>query len=129
MRRTTVAVSHPGFIVDMNSIVRENGVSIDWDKVDADAKGDKYIKGGTLMCEGPDGVYPRSKEAGAVLATLILTTDASTVTPTDALNGYGALRAGYFYKNLLPESSDANFDTYISELGPMFQFQTYKDVR
>lgn len=126
MQRTKQVVSTPGFVADPNSLQRGPGVTIDWDKVTANAEGRKVIKAGTLMNDGDAGAYPSSVDASA--ATFILTTTAAHDSKSDALSGYGDLRGGVLYKNLLPEFGEANFDTRLAALS-QFTFLTYRDQR
>ena len=129
MQRTKVVTSRPGFVIDPASVTRTGGVAVDWDNVAADADGNQRLKAGTLLVEGANGVYPRKEEQGTGKASLILATDADKDSHTDSLTGYGAYRGGYFYKTLLPDSGEANFDTWLGELGAMFAFDDYKDVK
>jgi len=49
-----------------------------------------------------------------------------------ALSGYGVVIGGVVFKNLLQESGNADFDTWLSELkeaGTGFAFETYSDDR
>lgn len=123
--RTRTIVTTPSFVADPNSLQRGGGVTIDWDKV-AEQDGRKVVKAGTLMTDGDMGAYPAAADAST--ATFILTTTASKDSKTDALTGYGDLRGGVVYKNLLPESSEADFETRIDALSH-FTFLTYRDQR
>ena len=123
--RTKRVVSTPGFVADPNSLQRGGGVTIDWDKVPA-TDGRKVIKGGTLMTDGDAGAYPASADASA--ATFILTTNAAQDSSSDAISGYGDLRGGVLYKNLLPEANEADFETRLGAL-TQFTFLTYRDQR
>lgn len=142
MARTTSNVSRPGFVVDHNSIDLLDGRQIDWDTVAAgfaNADGKKELPGGKLMVEQADGTLrPRSQDgvtalgAGESIAGL-LASAAVEDSKTAALSGYGVIRGGIVYEDLLPDSGDANWaGTYRAELegaGKGFDLQPYSDNR
>ena len=78
------------------------------------------------MTDGDMGAYPASVDASA--ATFILIGTANKDSRSAAKSGYGDLRGGVIYKNLLPESSEADFDTRLEALS-QFTFLTYRDQR
>lgn len=142
MARTTSNVSRPGFVVDHNSIDLLDGRQIDWDSVAAgwaNANGKKELPGGTLMVEQADGTLrPRVDDAGAALGVGesiagLLASAAVEDSKTAALSGYGVIRGGIVYEDLLPDASDGSWaGTYRAELeaaGKGFDLQPYSDNR
>jgi hypothetical protein len=94
--------------------------------------GGKVVPAGTIMAELASGkVIPRSAVTGAETATHIL--ESSAVEDDDVEQaGYGVLVGGAIFSNLLPDSGDANFDTWIGELetagvGIGWHWATYAD--
>ena len=85
------------------------------------------IPAGTAMNEQSDKtLIPRS---GSAAASGILLTDASEGVSSDALTGYGFIKGGGLYEDLLPFADDAALATIKTELGARFYFETYADSR
>lgn len=148
MARTTHNVSRPGFIVDPNSVDLLDGRQIDWDTVAAgwaNSAGKKELPGGTVMVEQADGtIIPRVDQgdadmgAGESIAGL-LATAAVEDSKTAALSGYGVIRGGIVYEDLLPDSDNALWADAGVNTGPLrdeliaagkgFDLQPYSDNR
>lgn len=139
MGRTNSYVSLVGFVADPASVDRNTGIVIDWTNVDSareDANGDKTIKAGTIMAQESGGKWiPRADvSTGGEVAGGILETTAVEGEKIAALSGYGCIIGGVIYKNLLQETSDGDFDTWIAELNDTgmstgFAWLTYADSR
>lgn len=138
MGRTTSYVSLPGFVADAGSINRNTGVQIDWTDVDVSRKnsaGKKVVEAGTIMAELSGGqVIPRLDVSGKEKAVGILESTAVEDEPSAALSGYGLIIGGVIYKNLLAETDETNFATWLAELNDTgvstgFAWLTYADGR
>ncbi len=138
MGRTTSYVSLPGFVADPNSIDKNTGIVIDWASVDAareNAAGDKVIEAGTIMAQESGGKWiPRLDVSGAEKAGGILETTAVEGETVAALSGYGCIIGGVIYSNLLQETGETDFATWLAELndtgvGTGFAWATYADNR
>lgn len=138
MGRTTSYVSLPGFVADPNSIDKNTGIVIDWASVDSareNAAGDKVIEAGTIMAQKSSGKWiPRLDVSGAEKAGGILETTAVEDESVAALSGYGCIIGGVIYSNLLQETGETDFATWLAELndtgvGTGFAWQTYADNR
>lgn len=138
MGRTTSYVSLPGFVADPNSIDKNTGIVIDWTNVDAareNSAGDKVIEAGTIMAQESGGKWiPRLDVSGSEKAGGILETTAVEGEESAALSGYGCIIGGVIFKNLLAETGETDFDTWIAELndtgvGTGFAWLTYADSR
>ena len=130
--RTTATSTLPGFVADPHSVVRSGGSVVDWDNVPASFEdvttGLKVLPAGTAVAETADGLIPRS---GTDAATGLLASDATQSLASDARTGYGVLKGGAVYAELLPDAGDAAFSTIQTELkaaGP-FVFLPYSDSR
>ena len=95
--------------------------------------GHKLIASGTIIAELSTGlIIPRSLVTDGTAASGILIDTAQEFNLTDAANGYGILAGGAVYADLLPESQNANFATWKTELTntvPGFRFVKYVDSR
>jgi hypothetical protein len=136
--RTHRYLGAPDFVVDNRSIVRSNGGrQVDWDNVDDAYKEDdglKKLPAGTIIGEelGNGLVSPRVDTTNP--ATGILESDAKEGDRgPDALTGYGIIRGGGIYENLLPDATGGPPKTIASaiktELGERFYWETYEDDR
>jgi hypothetical protein len=106
---------------------------------DSDMGAKKHIKAGTVMCELSSGkVVPRAVRPGAETAIGILETAADQDSATDAISGYGIIKGGMIYENLLPDATGgppAVLPTaYKTELqtagvGTGFGWEVYADTR
>lgn len=77
---------------------------------------DKVIPAGSIMAQLANGkIVPRSAIAGAETATHILESTAAESDETGQ-TGYGVIVGGAIFENLLPDVTDANFDTWLGEL-------------
>lgn len=138
MGRTTTYVSLPGFVADPNSVDRNTGIVIDWTNVDAareNSAGDKVIEAGTIMAQESGGKWiPRKDVSGSEKAGGILETTAVEGEAAAALSGYGCIIGGVLYSNLLPETAETDFATWLAELNDTgvstgFAWETYADNR
>lgn len=98
------------FVADRDSLVRDTGHTIDWANVASDGTygvtGKRRIPAGTVMGEllsGNGQISPRIVTTNP--ATCILETDADEDNLVDARSGYGVLRGGHLYENLLPQAT------------------------
>lgn len=133
MPRTTHAVSTPSFIADPASITRSPGRQVDWDGVD-----DAFLNADTGKIELPAGlrVYEQASgklrdvtgNAGGTLYGL-LETNAIEDDDSAALTGYGVVRGGIVYLQLLPETLDGTAQDALALIGTGFAFETYADDR
>lgn len=95
----------------------------------------RFIPAGTVLAELASGkVIPRAVVTGAETAIGLLETNADELQTTDAMTGYGVLRAGMIYENLLPEADGATpsviptgWKTELRARGGAWQFDQYSD--
>ena len=141
LQRTRTVIGRPTFIVDHNTVTRDSGVQIDWANVDAEtyeeADGKKRLPAGTVIGEllGSGKASPRVETTNP--ATGILETDAKEDSLIDSMSGYGVLRSGAIYENLLPDAAggppavlDSDVKTELQSNCPIgFHFKTYQDNR
>jgi hypothetical protein len=133
--RTKYVGSTPGFIVDHSSITRNDGQQIDWAAVNASFisaahGGKKVLPAGTVIGE----VTPGGKIAERVVttrpATGILASEAIQDDRVAALSGYGVIKGGVIYQNLLPGGTPAAaVKTELDAAGTKFAWVTYADSR
>ena len=148
MGRTSITGSSPGFVVDPNATARSDGRQIDWTNVSDDfipaGMTKKVIPAGTVMAENADGkVIPRKDVAAAFAAhpadwagtetsVGFLVSNADEGSKTAALSGYGMLAGGVFYRELLPDHGEANFNDWVAEVvdaGYSVRLETFSDSR
>lgn len=141
---TTRQLSRAQWLVDWANAPRDLGAQIDWASVDParlDASGKKYVPDGAIMAQLASGKYvPRddvdiSPAPGSVLGTEtavgLLVGQANEGDRTDALTGYGLLRGGVVYENILPDKGHANFATWLGEMaanGSQFIYLTHTNT-
>lgn len=94
----------------------------------------KQVKPGTVMAELADGrMVPRAVRPGSETAKYLLTTWANEVSDTDSASGYGVIKSGAVYENLLPEAAGSPAtisSTYKTELlaqGGYWMFEQWDD--
>lgn len=131
----------PVFIADPHSIDRNQGRQIDWASVPASYAdpntGKKILPAGKIMVEistGPTAgmLTTRAERPNAETASCILETQANEGELSASLSGYGCIVGGVLFGNLLPDSANAAFGTFQTELqasGPGYRFETYADTR
>jgi len=136
MARTESNVGSPGFILGANYDAND-GRQIDWANVTG-IEGSKAVAGGTIMAETANGLLsPRKAGVQDTVpadypATCILLASAEQSNNNDALSGYGVVLGGVVFSNLLQDTLEANFDSWLTELkdnGTGFVFETYDDDR
>lgn len=132
--RTNYGGSPPGFIVDHGSIDRGNGRQIDWANVVNNGtygeSGKRKIPAGTIMGELAGAGLLRPRVVTTNPATCILATDAIEDDKAAALTGYGVIKGGVIYENLLPEGVPAAaVKTELDAAGTGFAWETYADSR
>jgi hypothetical protein len=127
--RTTYVVATPGFIVDHSSITRNDGRVVDWPTVAAGFvdpnTGKKRIPAGTLMGEVTPGgmVVPNTAAPIGLLASDAVEGDRSA-----ALSGYGIIKGGVIFQNLLPGGVPSGASkTALDAAGTKFAWETYAD--
>lgn len=130
-------VSRQAFVADRDSLTKDTGHTIDWANVDVafqDDTGKKHIPAGTAMGEllsGNGSISPRVVTTNP--ATCLLATDAHEGAQADALSGYGVIRGGVIYENLLPDAAgdpaelDADVKTELQDAGTGYSFVQYVD--
>lgn len=137
MPRVTTTVSTPTFVADPASITRSTGRQVDWENVDssfAGADGKKVIPAGhrayqlasgkVVPAQVPDGENPPLGTLVGLFETNAIEDDKSA-----ALSGYGVVRGGIVYLELLPETLDAAAQTELAAVGTGFAFEPYNDSR
>lgn len=148
MPRTNITGSAPGFVLDYNATARSDGRQIDWVNVSADFIGagltKKMIPAGTIMAENVAGkIIPRKDVAAAFIANPADWAEASTAagflvsnadegSKTAALSGYGMFIGGVFYRELMPDHAEDDFDDWVTEVadrGYSVRLETYSDTR
>lgn len=132
-------INQAAFVADPNSVSRSYGRQIDWAHVSAvdSLTGKKHIPAGTVCGElisGNGTISPRVVTTNP--ATCILTTAAYQDDPTAAATGYGTLKGGVLYENLLPDATGgppktlpAAFKTELAAAGCYFTWEEYQDTR
>lgn len=148
MPRTNITGSAPGFVLDYNATARSDGRQIDWTNVSDDyiAEGltKKVIPAGTVMAENAAGkIIPRKDVAAAFIANPsdwpeattssgFLVSNADEGSKTAAASGYGMFIGGVFYRELMPDHEETNFDDWVAEVataGYSVRLETYSDSR
>lgn len=139
--RNNYVFSAPGWVVDSQSIDLNSGRQIDWAQVTAayeNSQGIKELPDGTILVELASGkVVPRAlglldggasaKEASGILLGTAVEGEGSHVQSM-----HGMAIGGVIYKNLLPESGDVGFDTWLGEVnnnGTGLITEVYADSR
>src|SRR5690349_2793476 len=108
---TTVrATTRQPFVADRDSLIRDTGHTIDWANVPTDGSygvtGKRRIPAGTAVGEllsGNGSLSPRVVTTNPAVG--FLETDADEDNQVDARSGYGLLRGGHLYENLLPQAT------------------------
>ena len=134
-------LSRAQWLVDWENTPRDLGHQIDWASVDPTrlgADGKKYVPDGTVMALLASGkMIPRDDvdispapgtQLGTETAVGILIGQANEGDRTDALTGYGLLRGGVVYENLLPDQAHASWATWLGEMaanGSQFIYLTH----
>jgi hypothetical protein len=139
MTRTTYYPSRAAFIVDLQTITRDmGGRQIDWPNV-ADsyknAEGKKVLPAGTRVGEllGAGKISPRVVTTNPAFG--ILETDAVEGDLVAPLSGYGVIRGGHLYENLLPGATGSPAviasaeKTELAANSMGFLFSQYGDTR
>lgn len=95
----------------------------------------RQVKPGTVMAEMADGrMVPRAVAPGAETAKYLLATYANEDSQTDAASGYGVIKSGAIYENLLPEAAGtpavitAGWKTELLAEGGFWMFEQYADT-
>ena len=96
----------------------------------------KSVPAGTVVVELSSGqIMPRAERPGSENAFGILETDADEDSTSDAVTGYGVLRAGSFWENFLPDATGnpkllpSAYKTELRAQGGQFIFDQYADSR
>lgn len=140
MGRTEYNISQVGFIADQNSVDYSMGYDIDWDTVvNTDSDGNKYLPAGTIVAintDTPNGIFERSQGltdgTNPYPAVGILLEGINEQEKNRAQNGQAVIVGGVIYDSLLPDSGDANFATFkteLQDLGSGFHWEKYADDR
>lgn len=99
--------------------------------------GAKFIPGGTVMCTiaATKKMIPRGDRPAAEEADAILETDAISDSRTASLTGYGRIRGGNLFENLLPDAIDnggtlpSGYKTELATNAGQFIYNTSHDSR
>lgn len=134
MPRTTHTVSTPSFIADPASVTRSTGRQVDFDDVAssfADDAGNKVIPAGHRVYLTEDGLITTTAGSGEDTNELfgLIETNAVENDRSAALTGYGVVRGGIVYLELLPETLDGAAQTALAAVGTGFAFEPYNDSR
>ena len=148
MPRTNITGSAPGFVVDYNATARTDGRQIDWTNVSDDfipeGATKKVIPAGTVMAENAAGkIIPRKDVAAAFIAhpsdwpeasnaAGFLITNGREDSKAASYSGYGLFGGGVFYRELMPDNGETDFDDWITEVtdrGYSVRLETYSDSR
>ena len=127
--RTTTTTGGLPFVADRESLDHDGGHTIDWAAVPdsfKDATGFKFIPAGYPM-QDPGTVGGSMVPANTAAANVLLLTNAHEALGTDALTGYGVIRGGVIYSNLLPVALAGAAVTNLKAAGTGFVFLTYGD--
>lgn len=131
---TRYEVSRPPFVADWSSVTRDTGHTMDWDEVAdsyKDSTGKKFVPAGTVMGETANGIAP-ARAAGpdddppAIAPKFLLATHAHEGSELQNRSGYGVIRGGVIYENLLP-AAVASHKTALDTAGTGFAWTTYRD--
>lgn len=101
-----------------------------------DASAGKFIPAGTVVVELTSGkIVPRASRPGSETAWGIMETGANEVSASDSLSGYGVMKGGNLYENLLPDADGttgllpSGYKTELAAAGTGFAFEMYFDDR
>jgi hypothetical protein len=118
---TTLAVDELQFAVANDAEATFGGV------------GSKVVRAGTIMAELASGrVIPRRSVTGAETASMIIVSTVEENARQDAATGYGMFIGGAFYRELMPDRDETDFDTWIGEIrtnGGWVRLEKYSDSR
>lgn len=135
---TRYEVSRPPFVADWDSVTRDTGHTMDWDEVAdsyKDSTGKKFVPAGTPMGKTANGIAP-ARAAGAeddptlISAVFLLATHAHEGSELQNRSGYGVIRGGVIYENLLPKNAlTSAMKTQLNTAGVStgFAWTTYGD--
>lgn len=134
--RTSTATSRPNFLVEQANAARDPGRQIDWSAFDAtyeNAYGNKELKAGTVVAlDGTTGkIIPRDTGTGDT-AVGLLASSANQNNDSESLSGYGLIRGGVVYENLMDlDGGDlATIKTELQDASDYgWDFVTYADDR
>lgn len=133
MARTYTYPSTLPFVVDVHTLVRNQGRQIDWETIHAADADVHVIPAGTIVAELASGMVVPMAYVTTETATAILESGASdTDEAIGATTGYGCIVGGVIYSNLLPDAAEAFFDAALADLQAAsagFVFETYADDR
>lgn len=135
-----MAQFYPDAVADNSSVDRDTGHTIDWTNVldtfkDA-TSGKKTIPPFTVMKLAANGIDLIPAAAAADTGVVgLLATPATQDAPSHALSGYGIIRGGVIYENLLPQATGTpktladGYKTSLNAAGTGFSFVQYVDNR
>lgn len=126
---TTYQLARATWLVDWENTPRDLGHQIDWASVSTtrvNAAGKKYVPDGSVMALLASGkMIPRDDvdispapgdQLGTETAVGLLVGEANEADLSDALTGYGLLRGGLVYENLLPDKAHADWAAWLAEM-------------
>lgn len=130
-RVTHTGILTPGFIVDIATASMSRGGQVGWALVDADEFGKEdgslFIPAGTVMTRLASGQHvPRSQALGD--ATHVAFSDMSNTDRSAAKTGWGMVDGGTLRENWLPDYSNAEFETFKTELGARFGWESLTET-
>ena len=134
MGRTTYDAGRPAFLADLNAYDQDGGHQIDWASI-ADSyknsEGKKVLPAGKAMNITAGGKLV-VRVATTAPAECLLISEAVEGATNHARTGYGVVRSGVVYEQLLPDKDDAAWAAIKTELnaqGRGFDFIPYSDSR
>jgi hypothetical protein len=96
--------------------------------------GGRHVPGGTVMDLTAAGlIVPSALATGGLTAYCILETNADEDSRSDSATGYGCIRGGALFENLLPEATgdpaviDSTWKTELRARGGAFLFEQFED--
>jgi hypothetical protein len=126
---TTVVVE------DLPLTIPDNAEAVVRGEIGGEVTTGRHLVAGTVLDLQADGtVVPSSLGTGGLTAYGILETNADEDSRTDAATGYGVIKSGSFYENLLPEADgntpsviNSTWKTELLARGGFWLFEQYSD--
>jgi hypothetical protein len=136
MGRTTRNITKPGFLVEQGNAARDPGRQVDWDAFGASYEnefGNVELKQGMVVSldDTSGKIIPRNT-GDSDLAEGILASSANEDSDEDSLSGYGLIRGGVVYEDLidLDGGTLSTIKTELNDNNPYgFNFASYNDDR
>lgn len=117
-------------VTALDAAIADNAVAY----IGSGLPGGKHVPGGTVMDLLANGmIVPSALATAGVTAYCILETNADEFSNSDAATGYGCIRGGALFENLLPEATgdpaeiDDTWKTELRARGGAFLFEQFED--